>query len=156
MKQFGRLILIFTLSLGMEELTGNESTLKYCPDKNSAVYTADQLTTIAFGKDKENWLLACPVPCKQTSYSAIIRYFHESAIINPDYSTGENFSTFHISFVLGYETLQVEEHVESLVYDVTTFLAAAGGNLGLFLGFSCLSVFYALIKIIRKIRLPKI
>jgi hypothetical protein len=47
-------------------------------------------------------------------------------------------------------SLIVEERVETLVYDVGSFLAAAGGNLGLFLGFSCLSVFLYIIKLVMR------
>ena len=43
-----------------------------------------------------------------------------------------------------YSTLNVEEQIESLEYDVGTFWTAAGGNLGLFLGFSVLSVFFSI------------
>jgi hypothetical protein len=46
-----------------------------------------------------------------------------------------------------YETFNVEEHVESLVYDASNFLVSVGGNLRLFLGFSCLSVLFYLINI---------
>ncbi len=45
----------------------------------------------------------------------------------------------------------VEERVEALVYDEVNFIAAAGGNLGLFLGFSCFSVLIALMKQVRKL-----
>jgi hypothetical protein len=31
---------------------------------------------------------------------------------------------------LFYETLTVEQHIETLIYDVGAFLASAGGNLG--------------------------
>jgi hypothetical protein len=41
--------------------------------------------------------------------------------------------------------LDVEERIETLVYDVGSFLAAAGGNLGLLLGFSCLSTIFGFI-----------
>jgi hypothetical protein len=41
--------------------------------------------------------------------------------------------------------LDVEERVETLVYDAGNFLAAVGGNLGLLLGFSCLSTVFTLI-----------
>jgi hypothetical protein len=34
----------------------------------------------------------------------------------------------------------VEETVVTLVYDMENFLTALGGNLGLFLGFSCFSI----------------
>jgi hypothetical protein len=44
------------------------------------------------------------------------------------------------NLVLAYDTFSVEEHFETLVFDIGSLLAAAGGNLGLFLGFSCLSL----------------
>jgi hypothetical protein len=42
-----------------------------------------------------------------------------------------------------YSSLSVEEHFETLVFDSGSLLAAAGGNLGLFLGFSCLSLIFS-------------
>ena len=39
---------------------------------------------------------------------------------------------------------------ETLLYDAGGFLAAAGGNLGLLLGFSCLSVLFASVEWIKK------
>jgi hypothetical protein len=39
-----------------------------------------------------------------------------------------------------YGTLDIEESVEALTYDLSAFLASAGGNLGLALGFSCLAI----------------
>jgi len=36
--------------------------------------------------------------------------------------------------------MDIEEKTETFVYDVGNFLTAAGGNLGLFMGFSCLSI----------------
>jgi hypothetical protein len=47
--------------------------------------------------------------------------------------------------ILAYETLSVEEQFETLVFDIGSLLAAAGGNLGLFLGFSCLSLLFSLL-----------
>ena len=49
-----------------------------------------------------------------------------------------------------YSTLDVEERIETLVYDAGNFLAAAGGNLGLLLGFSCLSTVFGFINIIQE------
>jgi hypothetical protein len=40
---------------------------------------------------------------------------------------------------LAFSSLDVESRVETLVYDTGSMLAAAGGYLGLFLGFSCLT-----------------
>jgi hypothetical protein len=53
-------------------------------------------------------------------------------------------------FFYFYSILAIEERVESLVYDVPTLLVATGGNLGLFLGFSCLSVGLGMIKLLKK------
>jgi hypothetical protein len=46
--------------------------------------------------------------------------------------------------------LLVEEQIERLAYDFGNFLAAAGGNLGLFLGFSCLPMLLGFISIFKK------
>jgi hypothetical protein len=56
----------------------------------------------------------------------------------------------YYALVIYYETFDVEEHVESLVYDAGNLLISIGGNLGLFLGFSCLSVLFALINLFTK------
>lgn len=45
-------------------------------------------------------------------------------------------------------SMDVEKKEETLVYDSVNFFAAVGGNLGLFLGFSCLSIVYAGIDLI--------
>ena len=47
-------------------------------------------------------------------------------------------------------TLFVDEKIESLEYDIGSFLAAAGGNLGLMLGFSCLSVMFTTVEYANK------
>jgi len=44
-----------------------------------------------------------------------------------------------------YTTLTVEEKIETLLYDFGGLMAAAGGNLGLCLGFSCLSILFSII-----------
>ena len=58
-------------------------------------------------------------------------------------------STFILSIV--YSSLFVEERSEALVYDGVSFIAAAGGNLGLFLGFSFFSGVISIIKFIQKL-----
>jgi len=45
--------------------------------------------------------------------------------------------------------LAVEERFETLVHDTGSLLASAGGNLGLMLGFSCLSVLTAALDCLR-------
>ena len=51
---------------------------------------------------------------------------------------------------LYYSSLMVEERIESFVYDFGNFLAAAGGNLSLSLGFSCLSALLAFVRYLKQ------
>ena len=44
---------------------------------------------------------------------------------------------------------QIEEREETLIYDLENFMAAAGGHLGLSLGFSCLSAILAFLNFLR-------
>ncbi len=51
-----------------------------------------------------------------------------------------NFAIF-----LFYANLKVEEKLEQLVYGFDSALVAIGGNMGLYLGFSCLSISFWII-----------
>jgi hypothetical protein len=62
---------------------------------------------------------------------------------NPDFLR-ENYA-----LSLLYDSFNVEERVESLIYDWGSFLTSIGGDLGLFLGFSCLSILLSLVKCIK-------
>ena len=58
-------------------------------------------------------------------------------------------------FSIGYESFEIEVNVEILIYDIGSFLAAVGGNLGLFLGFSCLSLLFVLMKTFNHLKIFK-
>ena len=51
---------------------------------------------------------------------------------------------------LYYDSLETEVKTESLIMDFPNLVAAIGGNLGLFLGFSCLSIFIVTIDFIKE------
>jgi len=51
-----------------------------------------------------------------------------------------------VSMQIKFSTLLVGEEAEAYVYDFGNFMVALGGNLGLMLGFSCLTVIFSLIK----------
>ena len=53
-------------------------------------------------------------------------------------------------FLSPYKDFVIEEQIETLVYDAGNFLAAVGGNLGLFLGFSCLTMLLGIVKFVKK------
>jgi hypothetical protein len=54
-----------------------------------------------------------------------------------------DFDTKFALLYLVYETYSVEEQFETLVFDIGSLLVAAGGNIGLFLGFCCLSIAFS-------------
>ena len=114
-----------------------------------ATETARHVFSLIF--DNNEWISSCPIPCQRTSYDASIEFLHKNSFFDFGNSFGENFFDEHVLLSLEYGTLLIEEHTENLVYDITNFLAAAGGNMGLFLGFSCLSMFLGLLKVFKKI-----
>jgi hypothetical protein len=87
----------------------------------------------------------CLPPCKITNFKIDLTYYHKNSwsIFEEFVSLGKDFGIYYF-----YNTLQIEEKVETLIFDFGGLLAAAGGNLGLCLGFSCLSIFYSIIHLI--------
>ena len=57
---------------------------------------------------------------------------------------GNNTNAFALYFY--YNSILVEERTETLIYDLVDVFAAAGGYLGLCLGFSCLTLLVTLIE----------
>jgi hypothetical protein len=80
------------------------------------------------------------------SYKTNLNYLHKNSTSGSDelYTEG--------SFLLYYfyDSLLVERRTEKLVYDLLGVFAAAGGNLGLCLGFSCLTVLYSFLNWIKE------
>ena len=138
--------------IGLEGMLGKNPPFKACSDNDSASNTQNQYMQIVYNQEKLNWIFACPVPCKQIGYAAHPTYFHRSSLLN---LREDDFKSL-VLLTIRYETLAIEENVESLVYDVANFLAAVGGNLGLFLGFSCLSVFLSLLNFLMTINFKEL
>jgi Amiloride-sensitive sodium channel len=65
-----------------------------------------------------------------------------AAIMDWKDETSDDGEIFYLLYY--YLTLATEQRIQSLDYDFGNFLVAAGGNLGLFLGMSCLSVLWSL------------
>ena len=84
----------------------------------------------------------CQLPCKRLSYSFTLNTLHNNSLL---FEMPQNFTETSVYLLMYYyKTLVVEKQVETLVYDFGGFLAAAGGNLGLCLGLSCLSIVFTL------------
>jgi hypothetical protein len=68
-----------------------------------------------------------------------------------DDQTSDDRNIFNLIYY--YVTLNTEQIIESLEYDFGNFMVAAGGNMGLFLGMSCLSVLFSLVECLQVITL---
>jgi hypothetical protein len=90
-------------------------------------------------KDYRLNVFGCQVPCNQTIFHMEYTLFHQNSdlvLLNEDPKVEDSHELIVSVF---FRSLIVEEHIETIVYDWINFLSAVGGNLGLLLGFSCLS-----------------
>ena len=122
---------------GMEEILPKNLFLKECGDESSARKVKKLMTDIVsmFVANRDDY--GCPLPCQQTTFTTKKRYVHTNVL--EDNLLGQNHSNSFLVEIYSNKGV-VEESEEMLIYDFGNFVAAAGGNLGLFLGFSCLSV----------------
>jgi hypothetical protein len=121
---------------GLESIVPNAAAIKYCNESSSAHNTFYQMeetfTEVFSDLSKYN----CPVPCSQKGFNYNIKYFHRHSWIETDNSTMSQKSA---GIAVSYSSLLVEERSETVIYDLECLLTSLGGNLGLFLGFSCFS-----------------
>jgi hypothetical protein len=140
-----------SILIGIEYFLTMINNITDCKDKVSAGKTLSAFTDIIYYKNRAKWTSACPPPCTQKSYSLDVKKYHTNSWIEYDNQPFEDVSKTAVGFSLAYETFLIEEQVETLVYDAGNFLAAIGGNLGLFRGFSCLTLLLWIFKIGKKI-----
>ena len=115
--------------------------LPECSNKEEARRTKDLVTKTMFDLARDSESFGCPLPCHRIHFDLDVSYFHENTL-------GEKVDDSEPNFTLYYYpgSQYIEKHIETLAYDFYGMLAAAGGNLGLMLGFSCLSVFLSVTK----------
>jgi hypothetical protein len=118
----------------------SNTNMRECLNETEGKDSAHKLQFLAldFGANSENY--GCPLPCQRQSYKFFLNTLHRNSML---FEIPQNFTeedVYILSFY--YKTLLVEKHVETLVYDFGGFLAAAGGNMGLCLGLSFLSILF--------------
>ena len=123
---------------GMKEIIPQKLILQECGDEYSARQSYSLVEDVLEEFTSNMVEEGCPLPCSKTIFSTKKRFFHKNTI------SGTNLFKNHNNSVV-VEILPkngvAEESEETLIYDFGNFVAAAGGNLGLLLGFSCLSAF---------------
>ena len=125
------------------------SDLNECIDQNSARDTFLNFLSIKYNFFDNITLHGCPLPCTTVSFDYEAFQVHRNSRIEtaeePELPDGVFF------FQFSYNSLQVEERVVTLAYDLADFFASVGGNLGLFLGFSCLSLLLSVMEFVREL-----
>ncbi len=101
---------------------------------------------------EEPWKYGCPVPCTLVNFKVYLEYFHKNNWKIPDSELERDF----FSLTYFFSTLSVVEKIENFDFDLGTLLSSAGGNLGLVLGLSCLSVSLSFIRCLENIVSSKI
>ena len=131
----------------MKQVIPKNSTMPECSNRDDADRAYWEFNGLLTKFTPKLWKYGCPVPCQQIYYQLKLDYYHKNNTHLP--ASMENISDEYILFYPYWSYFPEEERIESLEYDLTSLLVSAGGNLGLFLGFSCLSVFFGIIDWIR-------
>ena len=133
---------------GIMDLFENTS-LKECEDESSAANTLNHLLSRQYEFFDNPAKHGCLKPCAETYYEVDQNYVHKNSWIEP--FKVESSEDKYLLFIIAYQTLQVQEIVTTFQNDLASLLSVGGGNLGLLLGFSCLSVLLNLINAMKQI-----
>jgi hypothetical protein len=89
-----------------------------------------------------------PVPCNRTTYKLRVEQVnYRSCSVSP---SGNDENKLLRGIYVYYSTLDVTTYVNAKMMSFNTFISTVGGNLGLFVGFSCSSVFFGIIDWVAK------
>ena len=124
---------------GFSEYSTSNTTLPECADEKEGMLSlkAFQGVINEFVASPEKF--GCPLPCERTMFTYDVIDTHQNSVILQTSEIHAEEKDSYMFFFF-YKTFLVEQRVETLIYDFGGFLAAAGGNLGLCLGFSLLSI----------------
>jgi hypothetical protein len=136
--------------IGYSLILGPNCKMPECQNPQTANFTYNHLFEEVNIKQLVEIRKECMRPCLKIGYDWNLRKFHKNSISNGTNGITESFMISNLILDIFYSTDLIEERTETLIYTETTFWSSVGGNLGLFLGFSCLSVALALLKIADK------
>ena len=120
--------------------------LPICSSQNASKFASETIGHINWEFLRSPISYGCPILCTSTKYNPKIVYFDESAHYlssSIDFKCKSEYLLY-----IYYSIDPVEITKEYLVYDAMTILSAIGGAMGLLLGYSMLSMFLSVIKIV--------
>jgi len=127
----------------------NLSRPNFCADNNTAASSFYDLLNLSLELPQNPEKFGCPTPCNTSFFELVIGHIKVNSLIDP-------INKYNIvgsqSYLLGFSftTLDIEEQSIILLYDIGMLLSSAGGNLGLALGFSCLSILLNLVEVLAR------
>jgi len=124
------------------------SEISQCNSHFEAGITYKIMQNIFAEFSRKSQLNNCPMPCQYNSYNIKLRYLHKNAWIEHE---DDNLSNDSSLLAISYSSLLVEERIETIVYDLENLVTSVGGQLGLFLGFSCFSTLLTFLKFVCKV-----
>ena len=131
----------------MKKFIGNTSIAE-CTDQDSASVAFHKFLNIRSNFNENTEQHGCLTPCTKISFDFETFILHRNSWIETKEEQELPDGTYFFKF--SYASLQVEEKVVTLAYDLENFFASVGGNLGLFLGFSCLPLMLSILDFARK------
>jgi hypothetical protein len=132
----------------LDQFHGGITNLTSCNSKQMAKSTISLMAEHLVNMSVNTQLFGCPLPCFRISYSLDVNYYHENTV-GANYLF-ENVPASNFTVYFFFRSPWIEERIETLTYDLGGMLAAAGGNLGLMLGFSCLTLVFGIINWVKK------
>lgn len=84
-----------------------------------------------------------------------MRHAHKNTLIDVNGEKTDEFMDKYKFLIFEFKTQQIVEEIETYIYDYVGLLTAIGGNLGLLLGFSCLSIMLEILDKIARINVKK-
>lgn len=127
----------------MRSLLNDELSLPRCANIESAQKAWQTYEAAAYDFLVEGTFHECFMPCKQKSYIQTLKYYHQTSW--PFKAPTDD--VFNLAIF--YNSLDVKTKTETLIYDLGDVFSAAGGNLGLVLGFSCFGCIMHLIRYVQ-------
>jgi hypothetical protein len=127
---------------GFDEFLYKCLQLPECTNLSEATEANKKIQAIYFGFAEDTESFGCKVLCERITYSMEVNTIHINSLLFDGEPEPKNTSYYHLFYY--FKTYVIKKQFEVLVYDLGGFLAAAGGNLGLCLGFSFLSILFTI------------
>jgi len=125
---------------GFDRFFDTHLDLKECSNQHEGAEASKKYQAIILGLYHDSSLYGCKQPCERNTYTANINTYHFNSIIWDGFPPSlADESYYHLFFYYKSDIVQKQVEVWFMI-----LAAAAGGNLGLCLGFSCLSILFTI------------